>query len=137
MRISKNQGVRPKDSRFLLVFIDPSRIWTGFVTVQPNRTRGIHSIGVIVVLHCSVAQSRPFDLLALPCWTIFSGGTKRLTFCFQLLWASEIVVVVLSFWGGCSEKGLQRKLQRRLMFGCLPFVQHKKYNNLIPRESPN
>ena len=30
-----------------------------------------------------------FDLLVFPCWPIFSGGAKRLTFYFWVLWASE------------------------------------------------
>ena len=37
----------------------------------------------------SLAQSRPFDLLVFPFWFIFSKGPKRLTFYFQVLWASE------------------------------------------------
>ena len=38
----------------------------------------------------SVAQSRPFDLLVFPFWTIFRGAAKRLTFYFWVLWASEV-----------------------------------------------
>ena len=37
----------------------------------------------------SVVQSRPFDLLVFPCWSIFSRGPKRLTFYKQVLWATE------------------------------------------------
>ena len=37
----------------------------------------------------SVAQSRPFDLLASPFWSSFSHGLKRVTFYFWVLWASE------------------------------------------------
>ena len=37
----------------------------------------------------SVAQSRPFNLLIFQFWSIFSHGSKRLTFYFQVFWASE------------------------------------------------
>ena len=37
----------------------------------------------------SVVRRRPFDLLVFPFWSTFSGGPKRLTFYFQVLWASE------------------------------------------------
>ena len=40
--------------------------------------------------------NRPFDLLVFPFWSIFSKGPKRLTFYFQVLWASEFKV---PFWG--------------------------------------
>ena len=40
----------------------------------------------------SVAQSRPFNLLVFSCLSIISHGPKRLTFCFQVLWATELRV---------------------------------------------
>ena len=36
----------------------------------------------ILDLLSSLAQSRPFDLLGFPCWSIFRKGSKRLTFYF-------------------------------------------------------
>ena len=40
---------------------------------------------------CSVVQRRPFELLVFPFWSTFSRGLKRLTFYFQVLWASELL----------------------------------------------
>ena len=40
----------------------------------------------------SVVQSRPFDLLVVHFWSIFSHGPKRLTFWFQVLWAIELQI---------------------------------------------
>ena len=36
-----------------------------------------------------VAQSRPFNVFVFHFWSIFSHGSKRLTFYFWVLWASE------------------------------------------------
>ena len=38
---------------------------------------------------CSLAQSRPFDLLVFPCWSIFSKCPKRLPCISRSFWASE------------------------------------------------
>ena len=40
-----------------------------------------------------------FDLLVSPFWSIFSKGPKRLTFYFQVFWATEFSFV----WGRSSE----------------------------------
>ena len=45
----------------------------------------------------SVVQRRPFDLLVFPFWSTFSRGLKRLTFYFQVLWASEFWSVPVAF----------------------------------------
>ena len=44
---------------------------------------------LVLQFETSLAQSRPFDPLVFPFWSIFSKGPKRLTFYFQVLWASE------------------------------------------------
>ena len=46
----------------------------------------------------SLAQSRPFDLLVFPCWSIFSKGPNRLTFYFQVFWASEQKLETIKSW---------------------------------------
>ena len=48
----------------------------------------------------SVVESRPFDLLVFPFWSIFSRGPKRLTFYLQVLWASECLLAFdQRIWG--------------------------------------
>ena len=57
----------------------------------------------------SLAQSRPFDLLASHVWSIFSKGPKGLTFYFWVLWATEkknTVVFKGETSGGCGASPL-------------------------------
>ena len=64
------------------------RVW--FVCFLGNSERKL--TGRRLVSHTktySVVQSRPFDLLVFPVWSIFSRGPKRLTFYSQVLWATE------------------------------------------------
>ena len=60
----------------------------------------------------SVVQSRPFDLLVFPFWGILSKGPKRLTFCFQALWATEVMLagqrLFGSIWLGARESRLPK-----------------------------
>ena len=38
-----------------------------------------------------LVQSRPFDLLVFPFWSISGPRPKRKTFCFQVVWATEFL----------------------------------------------
>ena len=74
--------------------------WMGGLLVLPlgidlYTNKGLHSPDhqskppITLPTKYSVVQSRPFDLLVFPFWSIFSHGPKRLTFQLQVLWATE------------------------------------------------
>ena len=52
----------------------------------------------------SLGQSRPFDILVVPFWSMFSKGAKRLAFYFWVLWATECNFTVLQ----CAEQCFSR-----------------------------
>ena len=64
-------------------------------------------VSCVVVTSYSVAQSRPFNLLVFSFWSIFSHGPKRLTFYFQVLWATGHMLCV------CVQ--LERCIRNRLV----------------------
>ena len=88
----------------LLLFRSPHAIRVASCGPGPGEARHplpLDSGGVWCVSSCgaadisknSVVQSRPFDLLVFPFWSIFRGP-KRLTFYLQVLWASEKMIGV-------------------------------------------
>ena len=70
---------------------EASLCWLGgfFWGVEPQAKGKWETTWTLNHLLTVVAQSRPFDLLVFPFWSSFGHGPKRLTFCFQVLWATE------------------------------------------------
>ena len=77
----------------------------------------------------SLAQSRPFDLLVFPCWSIFSTGPKRLTFYFQVFWESECINLSCRspLFVACSRQ------TRNIAFGQDLLVLQREFNGQSDR----